>query len=124
MIKLALLFFPLPALAQPTFEAATVKPVPDSSTAGSSVRINQCHTEPGRFTCRGLTLKRLIEIAYDVPPSQVSGPGWIDSERYDITAKPPAGATPQQIDDCLRRLLDDRFALQIRHKSSTRSIYA
>jgi uncharacterized protein (TIGR03435 family) len=118
------IFLCLPALAFAQFEVATVKAVPDNSVVGaSSIRINRCDSEPGRFTCRGLTLKRLIEIAYDMLPSQVSGPGWMDTERYDVTAKPPAGATSQQINNSLRQLLDERFALRIRHKASTQSIY-
>ena len=28
-------------------------------------------------------------------PDQVSGPGWLDTERYDIIVKVPAGAQPK-----------------------------
>jgi len=108
------------AFAQ-TFEVATVKPAPDAGGAG--MRLNRCTSDPARFTCRALTLKRLVEIAYDALPSSVTGPGWMDAQRYDISAKPPAGATQAQLNLCLRHLLEERFELHISRKSSTQSVY-
>jgi uncharacterized protein (TIGR03435 family) len=35
--------------------------------------------------------------AYDVKMYQVSGPSWLDTERYDIVAKVPAGATKEHV---------------------------
>ena len=49
--------------------------------------------DPGQITWTYATLKRLIMTAYDVKNYQVSGPAWLDIERYDIVAKVPAGAT-------------------------------
>src|SRR5437764_140826 len=87
------------------------------------MRLNRCTSDPARFTCRALTLKRLIEIAYDALPSNVSGPGWIDSERYDIAATPPEGANQEQLNLCLQRLLSERFALRMARKSSNQPVY-
>ncbi|HJZ99835.1 MAG TPA: TIGR03435 family protein, partial [Candidatus Solibacter sp.] len=47
-------------------------------------------TEPGKLTANNSTLKNLIQAAYQVKPYQVSGPTWIDSERYSIVAKAPS----------------------------------
>ena len=38
-------------------------------------------------------MRSLLMSAYAVPRDQVSGPSWIDSERYDIVAKVPSGLT-------------------------------
>lgn len=93
------------------------------------MRLNSCtggpgSRDPGQFVCRGLTLKTLIEIAYRKQPADVNGPGWIDSERYDVVAKPPTGATQDQIPPMLQNLLMTRFALTVRHETKTLSVYA
>jgi uncharacterized protein (TIGR03435 family) len=44
---------------------------------------------PERFTAEGITVQSLIEEAYGVGDDFVSGgPGWLNSERYDVDAKP------------------------------------
>jgi uncharacterized protein (TIGR03435 family) len=117
-----------PVTQKSSFEVATVKP--SGEGAGSSgMRPNRCSGGPGsrdplRYTCRGLTLKTLIEIAYEALPSSVSGPAWIESEHYDIVAKPPDGATRQQMGGLLRNLLEERFALKIRRDSKVLPVYA
>src|SRR4051794_22930862 len=75
------------AKATPEFEVASVKP----STAGE---VGGVYTYPGgRVGFRGCTLKYLIEQAFNVQPFQVSGgPGWMQEDRYDIDAKPPASS--------------------------------
>ncbi len=46
----------------------------------------------GRLNTTGTSLRRLIMFAYDLSPNQLSGAsGWMDSERYDVVAKPPEG---------------------------------
>lgn len=43
---------------------------------------------PGRFTANNVTVKMLIEFAYNIKDPQLSGgPSWIDSERFDVDAK-------------------------------------
>jgi uncharacterized protein (TIGR03435 family) len=39
------------------------------------------------------------------------GPGWLNTERYDIHAKEPDGVSPQQWPERLRALLVERFKL-------------
>jgi uncharacterized protein (TIGR03435 family) len=46
--------------------------------------------------------------AYDVKDEQISGPAWLDTERYDIAAIRP-GATKEQAKRMLQNLLTDRF---------------
>ena len=42
---------------------------------------------------------------------QISGPSWLDGERFHISAKLPAATTRVQLREMLRNLLADRFAL-------------
>ena len=43
-------------------------------------------SDPGRISFEGTTLAILIGYAYNVNREQISGPGWLDSEWYAITA--------------------------------------
>src|ERR1043165_7699298 len=71
------------------FEVASVKP---HTTSGISERSGIEET-PGLIRVENLPLRALIEEAYGVRDYQFSGPSWVDSERYEIVAKPPAGYT-------------------------------
>jgi uncharacterized protein (TIGR03435 family) len=47
--------------------------------------------------------------AYQLEPEQVSGPEWLDSEKFDVTANVPRGATSDQVNVMLQNLLIERF---------------
>jgi uncharacterized protein (TIGR03435 family) len=55
--------------------------------------------------------------AYDVKNYQISGPAWLDMERYDIAASIPSGATKKQFNLMLQNLLAERFHLALHHES-------
>jgi uncharacterized protein (TIGR03435 family) len=92
------------------FEAATVKP----ATGDRTWLVGGPGTpDPGRISYENIDLRRLLMLAYAVDRDQVSGPGWIDSERYTIVARIPSGATEQQFQIMLRNLVIDRFRLAL-----------
>lgn len=99
-----------PQQAQQTFEVASVKQnVSTSTSMRFPVPAN------GRFAVENIPLKVLILFAYGAGAQggDISGaPGWISSERYDVTAK---AAKPDVTHDdyalMLRALLVDRFRL-------------
>src|SRR3954454_9386549 len=65
------------------FEVASVKP--SNADPSSSSGIN---TGRGRLTAINVTLKRCIMSAYAIGPNQIfGGPDWLESNRFDITAK-------------------------------------
>ena len=71
-----------------TFDVASVKRAspPPGGRVSSSMRL-----DPGRFTCTNVSLGKLLVESYGVKDYQVSGPDWLDTEIYDITATlPPA----------------------------------
>jgi uncharacterized protein (TIGR03435 family) len=97
---------------RPRFEVASIKRN-DSSTPGQMIGL-----QGDRFIARNATVRELITTAYDVPSDQVSGgPGWIDSERYDVEAKPAIAATWPDHMRMLQSLLVDRFSLQLQRES-------
>jgi bla regulator protein BlaR1 len=74
-------------------------------------------SDPFRKTFTYLTLRSLLMLAYDMKTDQISGPSWIDTERYDIVANVPQGATKEQVDQMLQNLLTDRFKLTIHRET-------
>jgi uncharacterized protein (TIGR03435 family) len=88
------------------FEAATVK-TNTSGEARSSRDVNK-----GRIILRNMPLKFLLASAYRVEEYQVSGaPGWFDSDRFDVVAKVPEGATSDDRGIMMQNLLKQSFNL-------------
>jgi uncharacterized protein (TIGR03435 family) len=97
------------------FEAASVKP---AQRMTPSLRI-----AGGQVT--GIaTMKTLLRWAYDLRPYQISGPAWIDTERYEIAAKLPEGATKEQVPAMLQALLAERFGLVVHRETKELPVYA
>jgi uncharacterized protein (TIGR03435 family) len=102
----------------PAFEAASVK----VSSAGEQVRMRR---EPGRITITNFSLKAMVRYAYDVQENQISGgPGWFDSDRWNIAATAGREITEDERRRMLQTLLNDRFTMTIRHEMKEMPIYA
>jgi uncharacterized protein (TIGR03435 family) len=72
----------------------------------------------GRYTMRQASMVDLIAAAYGVDADNVlGGPAWLETDRFDIYAEAPAGATEVAQRPMLQALLADRFHLVI-HKDS------
>jgi bla regulator protein blaR1 len=122
--------------ASPAFDVVPVKPS-DPSARGMNIGI----APGGRFTATNATVQALIEQAYDVRDFQISGgPGWINTERYDIAAKADdfsfseddvrkmtdeqRQAFAQRFRGKVRALLADRFQLKVRRENKDLPVYA
>jgi uncharacterized protein (TIGR03435 family) len=57
--------------------------------------------------------------AYDLKEFQISGPGWIDSDRYDVIATIPEGAPEEEVPVMLQNLLAERFQMRIHRSTKT-----
>jgi len=96
--------------AAPTFEVASVKSAADPGPY-------HWDWSPGTLRLRGINLKQCILAAYQVQDFQVQGgPGWTDSDRYDIDGKADHPATPDELLLMLRALLTERFHLTLENK--------
>jgi uncharacterized protein (TIGR03435 family) len=78
-----------------------------------------------------VTVRQLLFAAYGHPVNGVRGPHqidiapeWVDSDRFDIVAKAPSGATPRQAGEMLQSLLAERFKLVAHRGSREFPIYA
>jgi uncharacterized protein (TIGR03435 family) len=60
-----------------------------------------------------------ISTAYGISDTDliVGGPAWLERDRFDIAAKAPQSASPENVKLMLQNLLADRFKLSI-HKDS------
>jgi len=104
---------------EPAFDAASVK-VNSSGSPDSTIGL----IPGGAYRAVNTTLARIIPDAFGVLPFQVTGgPAWLATERFDINARPPADARPDQLPAMLRALLVDRFALKTHSARQDRPIY-
>src|SRR4029079_9573511 len=79
---------------------------------------------PGRFEVDGITVANLIRNAYDLRPEEIiGGPGWLDAERFQISATHPPESTTPQVNAMLRSLLQARFALKTHREQRELSKY-
>ena len=74
-------------------------------------------SDPGQISYTNVTLASVLMRAWDVKSYQVSGPDWLGSDRYDIVAKIPDGATREQFQAMLQKLVADRFHLVLHHET-------
>lgn len=109
--------------AQPAFEVASVKPAAPQAANIARSAGGPGTSDPERFTFTNVTLKTMLMRAYVVKNYQISGPGWLDSERFDILAKVPPGATKEQFEPMLQNLLAERFHLTLHHEPKEMVVY-
>jgi uncharacterized protein (TIGR03435 family) len=108
--------------APPAFEVASIK-------SGDIETLRQgrgalARSDPGQVTFHYVTVKHLIKRVYDVKIYQIDAPGWVDNQFYDIVAKIPAGASPDQAPVMLQTLLVERFGLKVHRESKSQPVYA
>lgn len=103
-----------------TFDVASIKPSapPDASGRMRSIMSGGPGSDdPGRITYEGVPLKLLLTNAFNVKGYQIGGPSWLDTERFDITAKVPTGTTKEQARIMMQNLLAERFKISLHHES-------
>src|ERR1700753_3288390 len=92
------------ALAQPAFEAASVK------AASPAAKYQNWEFSPGGVVkFENVRLSRIIQVAYGGLDWQMEGPRWLDDARYDIMARAAGNPKEAEMLAMLRALLEDRF---------------
>jgi uncharacterized protein (TIGR03435 family) len=112
--------------ASPTFEVASIKPAAPQQAGRMMMRQRggPGTPDPSQYSVENFPLSRVIQQAYGVQSYQVSGPSWIDSERYDIVAKLAPGTTKEQFQLMLQNLLAERFKLVVHRETKELPTYA
>ncbi len=119
----------------PSFEVASIKPAAPPATSmgpGGGMRMmmrvgirgGPGTDDPGQITYSGMSMRNLLVNAYGVKTYQISGPSWIDSERFDIVAKLPTGATKDDLKLMLQNLLAERFKLTLHREKKELPMFA
>ena len=106
------------------FEVVSIKP--NKTLSGSS----GSHTNQGMLRGTNLSLKSLIVSAYGIRRYQLEGPDWLDSERFDISAKFPENfpkgrekyAAAYQA--MLQKMLADRFKVSVHREQKSMGVFA
>ena len=111
---LVLACVPTVSAQQPAFAAATIRP--------SAAEVKFEHDGAIEFhgdtlSMRDVSVQTCIKWAYGVQDSQISGPGWIDSDKFDIVAKADSPATEAQMKQMMQTLLAERFQLSFHRQS-------
>jgi uncharacterized protein (TIGR03435 family) len=109
-----------------SFEVASITPCKPGTPANPGEHANMVQfTAPGgRFRATANSVRYLIEWAYDIQSSQLSGgPDWLSSDRYDIEAKAEGNPTEAEMKLMTQTLLEERFKLKLHHESKTMTAF-
>ncbi len=109
----------------PAFEVASIKPAAPNQPGMGMQRL-----PGGRVNMKNVTLRLLISMAWNVRDFEVAGgPPWIDTDRFDILAKPEAelpdtsdGST--LLNRMIQTLAADRFGLVYHRETREMPVYA
>jgi uncharacterized protein (TIGR03435 family) len=107
------------------FEVASIKasPPPDPRGFRMSFRGGPGTDDPGLLTCENWGLSDLITLAYEIQNYQLSGPEWMGTTRFMVSAKIPPGTTREQFHVMLQNLLAERFKLTLHREKKELPAY-
>jgi uncharacterized protein (TIGR03435 family) len=112
---------PMATDAKPDVEVATIKPTEPGT------KLFMLVTQGEKVVVKNFPLKFIMEFAYDMPERQiVGGPGWMDTEKWDIEVKPDMPGIPSavQMKEILQKLLAERFALKFHEEKRNLAAFA
>jgi len=108
-----------------SFEVVSIKP--NNSRSGSS---SSSYRPGGVYIATNVSLKFMVTEAYGIQDFQLlGGPSWIDSDRFNVEAKPEAATlstdyTRDQLLALVQSMLEDRFQLKFHRETRELPIYA
>jgi uncharacterized protein (TIGR03435 family) len=108
------------AAVRPEFEVATLK-VNKSGDQGDFKGI----LPSGQISVRNVTLREMIQVAYGFRNNGYlfGAPGWIESDRFDLIAKAPAGTPEPVLFLMLQSLLEREFKLATHSEQRPMDVY-
>ena len=107
--------------AAPATAGATPTPTPafDLADVHASAKTTNPNFTGGslrgdRFIVHNATMVDMLSLAYGFDGDNIlSGPSWLDYDRYDISAHAPRDTSPDDVKRMLRALLAERFHLVV-----------
>ena len=110
-------------LVAQSFDAASVRPGAAANTGRFTMTGGPGSSDPTFLRYMNIPLKRVLMVAYDVKFWQIAGPDWLNTLRFDITARLPEGATRDQSLSMLRNLLTERFQMTVHRETKELPAY-
>jgi uncharacterized protein (TIGR03435 family) len=108
--------------SMPKFEVASIRPA--EVPPGARVCTGRSTTDAGHFERSCLSLRELLWRA-GMPENRLVAPDWMESsQKFDVSAKLPSGATEDQIPQMILSLLEDRFGLVFHREFRDRPVQA
>jgi uncharacterized protein (TIGR03435 family) len=108
--------------ADPNWEVATVKASDPNDSRGHDFFLNG-----HRVGLRDTTVRQLLLLGYGVQKSQLAGlPDWAVTTRWDVDGIPDTEGQPsfRQLQGMVRKLLGERFGLQLHREQREMSVLA
>ncbi len=106
------------------FEVASIRSSSSQADQGQGKVSVGLQLDGSQVHITSLLFRDYVAMAYRVKQYQVTGPDWISSERFDISAKLPAGSNSDQIPEMLQALLADRFQMKMHRDKKEMPVYA
>lgn len=102
------------------FEVASVKHTIDREAPGRIVHL------PGEVGYRGTNMPLItyLQVAYQLRPTQITVPDWVNTEYIDLEAKAGRTCTADELHEMLQNLLEDRFHIKLHRENRTENGYA
>ncbi len=109
----------------PEFEVASVRPATPLGPRGmqSDQKGGPGTSDPGAFMCRNCSLYWVLADAYNIHPYDFFGPEWLQSTRFDFSAKVPAGATKEDFQKMIANLFMERFKMSVHRETRQMELY-
>jgi uncharacterized protein (TIGR03435 family) len=104
----------------PRFDVVSIKRNTSAEQGGKN------GLDAGAYTGINVTVRRMIALAYlPLPNAQlVGGPGWINTERFDVRATFTGTPARPQLQEMLRAMLADRFTLRTHRELRPTPVFA
>ena len=111
---------------RPTFDVASIKKAePMSVNTVMSGKLNMGMTiDNAMVNIKAMSITEMLRYAYKVKSFQISGPAWLNMDRWDIVAKMPSGASRDDIPAMVQALLAERFKLTLHRSATDQAVYA
>jgi uncharacterized protein (TIGR03435 family) len=102
----------------PSFEVISIKPRTGDRQPGA------IPNAPDRFVRPNVSVAQLMEYAYEVRDFQIlGGPGWVRSDRFEVSAKAETAVPQAQMRLMVQRLLADRFGVRVHRETREMDTY-
>jgi uncharacterized protein (TIGR03435 family) len=117
----------VPALrAQPSFEAASIRPsavLANGRYGNYRMSGGPGTNDPGRMIRENFDIGSLILGAYNLPFYRLIAPQWLFDVRFDVTATIPPETTKEQFLQMQQNLLATRLGLVVHHETREMAAY-